>query len=89
MVKLNGSINTNHAGFRRRAANEELDEYFVIPAVFEQEICGTFDRNKVCAVLSDLNWLDRPKGKRAFLFQYRRGNFYKFVGMIPIDTSEQ
>ena len=81
--------NANHAGFRRRAASEELDEYFVIPAVFEQEICGTFDRNKVCAVLSAQEWLARPKGKRTFLFQFKRGNFYKFVGMIPIDASKE
>ena len=81
--------NTNHAGFRRRAVSEELDEYLVIPAVFEQEICGTFDRNKVCSVLFAQNWLARPNGKRTFLFQFRRGNFYKFVGMIPIDTSKE
>ena len=80
--------NTNHAGYRRQAANEEQDEYLIIPAVFISEICGTFDRNKVCSVLHEQGWLHRPNGKRTFLHQYRRGNFYKFIGMMPPPTSD-
>ena len=61
-------------------------EYLLIPAVFENEVCGTFHPQKVCAVLHSIGWMNKPSGKgwkvqkKQNMQHYR---FYSFNGMTP------
>ena len=85
-----GTTNHDHAGYYKRKDKAELDEWWIIPIVFEQEICKTFDTAKVCTVLHGIDWLQRPNSEKGWKQRkYGQGRFYVLVGMLPPDTSEQ
>lgn len=71
---------------------EDVEHYYIFPAVFKSELCKIFDEEKVKQVLFDLDWLSKRaekrwqwqlygkdhKGKQRYL-----GYFYKFIGSSP------
>ncbi|WP_232203071.1 hypothetical protein [Neisseria shayeganii] len=81
----------NHAGYWRYkgSGTRETDrEYWLIPAVFEMEICQGKDKEKVCRVLHGIGWLKRYNDKR-FPFQRKgKGRFYVFDGAEPPDDDD-
>ncbi|KLT73226.1 helicase [Neisseria arctica] len=77
-------VNRNHAGYRKSATQENSpDEFWIIPAVFESEICQSFDTAKVCAVLHGIEWLKKPDGTRWRHQRKGKGRFYVLVGLEP------
>lgn len=84
-----GTTNHDHAGYYKRKDKAELDEWWIIPIVFEQEICKTFDTAKVCTVLHGVDWLQRPSSEKGWKQRkYGQGRFYVLVGMMPPHTSD-
>lgn len=84
-----GTTNHDHAGYCKRKDKAELDEWWIIPIVFEQEICKTFDTAKVCTVLHGVDWLQRPSSEKGWKQRkYGQGRFYVLVGMMPPHTSD-
>ncbi|UOO83275.1 DUF927 domain-containing protein [Uruburuella testudinis] len=81
--------NTNHAGYRKEAATQDGEpQYWIIPAVFESEICQSFETQKVCAVLNEIGWLVKPeKGWKQK--KYRKGRFYVLEGIEPPESTNQ
>ncbi|RPD87080.1 DUF927 domain-containing protein [Neisseria weixii] len=81
---IGSSTDRNHAGWIKRGGQKEADEYWIIPAVFIDEICGSFDRNKVCRVLYDANWLKRNEKENRFTYKKRGyGAHYVLIGIEP------
>ncbi|WP_241155820.1 primase-helicase zinc-binding domain-containing protein [Neisseria yangbaofengii] len=79
-----GGTDRNHAGWIKRGGQKEADEYWIIPAVFLGEICGSFDRNKVCRVLHDADWLRRNEKENRFTHKKRgHGAHYVLIGIEP------
>ena len=68
-----------------------LTEYWLIPVVFEEEICQNFDKLKVCEVLHTEQWLKKPNNGR---WQHQRkyngasARFYVLMGEAPPDIDE-
>lgn len=81
----------NHAGYWRYkgSGTRETDrEYWLIPVVFEREICQGKDKEKVCRILHGEGWLKRYNDKR-FPFQRKgKGRFYVFDGAEPPDDDD-
>ena len=48
------TVNQNHAGYRKQEGH--ITEYWLVPVVFEEEICQNFDKLKVCEVLHAKQW---------------------------------
>lgn len=75
---------TNFAGYRKKALHAENDSFYILPAVFVEEICRDFDKGKVCAVLHAASWLKyNAKGNR---WQHQikgKGRFYLICGVLP------
>ena len=81
---IGGSTDRNHAGWIKRGEQKEADEYWIIPAVFLDEICGSFERNKVCRVLHDADWLKRNEKENRFTHKKRGyGAHYVLIGIEP------
>ena len=82
--------NSHHAGYRKEAANKDGEpEYWIIPAVFEAEICQSFEPPKVCTVLHEIGWLLKPNGKGWKQKKYGKGRFYVLEGIEPPETDNQ
>lgn len=76
----------NHAGYRK-GTGAEVD-YWVTPAVFEEEIVMGKDKQKVCQVLAQLKWLQHKNG-RYQLQRKDKGRFYVFRNaVIPAGENE-
>ncbi|MFC3874427.1 hypothetical protein [Neisseria musculi] len=76
--------NQDHAGYRKRKEQAHLDEFWIIPAVFENEISKSFETNKTCNVLFGIKWLKRDgKDSRWQFKRYGKGRFYVLVGIEP------
>ena len=71
------------AGYRKKNGNEDEDLFYVLPATFLDEICQSFDKNKVCEVLFDADWLKKADGKRWQHKLWGKGRFYLFAGVLP------
>ena len=71
------------AGYRKKNGNEDEDLFYVLPATFLDEICQSFDKNKVCEVLFDADWLKKADGKRWQHKLWGKGRFYLFAGILP------
>ncbi|ASP16879.1 hypothetical protein HMPREF9120_00588 [Neisseria sp. oral taxon 020 str. F0370] len=86
--------NKDHAGYRRpspdAAANAAgMDEYWIIPFVFEEEIMQGADKEKACTVLHGIGWLAKPQDGRRWKFQKRgKGRFYVLIGAEPPDSDD-
>lgn len=78
-----------HAGYRRPARNTAkneagLDEYWIIPPVFLEEVIAGAELNKACQVLHDAGWLQRNETDNRYTFKkHRKGRFYVLVGIEP------
>ena len=83
------TVNQNHAGYRKQEGH--ITEYWLIPVVFEEEICQNFDKLKVCEVLHAEQWLKKPNNGR---WQHQRkyngasARFYVLMGEAPPDIDE-
>lgn len=74
----------DHAGYKKPADDGTETEYWIIPAVFADEICQSYDTRKVCEVLHGIGWLKRnDKGGRFQFQRYRYGRFYVLIGASP------
>lgn len=80
----------NHAGYYKAKngdyaapAAEREQEYWVIPTVFETEICKGRNTAMVCRILHGAGWLEKYSGER---YQFQRGDkirYYVFDGVRP------
>lgn len=78
------STDRDHAGYRRRVAQEEADEFWISTPVFEVEICQSYDADKVCTVLHGIGWLKRNEAEKRWRFKKRNsGRFYVLIGIDP------
>ena len=72
------------AGYRRKADSAEQDSFYILPSVFEQEICKDFDKEKVCKVLSAANWLQYNQADKRWQHKvFNKGRFYLMKGILP------
>lgn len=76
----------NLAGYREIShQNGEHTDFYMIPAIFKNEICQGYDVLKVCEVLHSIDWLQKH-GKRWQKQKRVNGEmqrFYQFYGMTP------
>lgn len=83
------TVNQNHAGYRKQEGH--ITEYWLVPVVFEEEICQNFDKLKVCEVLHAEQWLKKPNNGR---WQHQRkyngasARFYVLMGEAPPDIDQ-
>ena len=81
--------NHSHAGYRKEAATKDGEpQYWIIPAVFEAEICQSFEPQKVCTVLHEIGWLVKPSGKGWKQKKYGKGRFFVLEGIEPPETDD-
>ncbi|WII91884.1 hypothetical protein [Kingella negevensis] len=77
----------HHAGYFREVDYGKSIQYWIVPAVFEQEIFQGIDVQKACQVLCDLGWLKRLDEKRWKYPKRDKGRFYVINGIeIPEKT---
>lgn len=83
------TVNQNHAGYRKQEGS--IDEYWIIPVVFEDEVCKGYSPRKVCEVLHDRQWLKKADNGRWKHQRKRNGGasrFYVLMGEAPPDFDE-
>ncbi|QEY23814.1 DUF927 domain-containing protein [Neisseria animalis] len=78
----------DHAGYKRpaqyhAASMADIDEYWIIPPVFESEVINNADTAKACTVLHGIGWLMRGKDNRWKHKKRGKGRFYVLVGVEP------
>ena len=81
--------NQNHAGYRKQEGS--IDEYWIIPVVFENEVCKGYSPRKVCEVLHNHEWLKKAENGRWQHQRKRSGvasRFYVLMGEAPPDFDE-
>ena len=83
------TVNQHHAGYRKQEGS--IDEFWIIPVVFEDEVCKGYSQRKVCEVLHNRRWLKKADNGR-WQHQRKRNNlasrFYVLVGEAPPDFDE-
>ena len=83
------TVNRDHAGYRKQEGS--IDEFWIIPVVFEDEVCKGYSQRKVCEVLHNRRWLKKADNGR-WQHQRKRNNlasrFYVLVGEAPPDFDE-
>lgn len=80
------------AGYIQFGETSAHDEYMIIPAVFESEICQDFDPQKVCEVLHAAQWLKKPTGRGWKIQKKQNGlpqRFYVLIGVSPPEAEEE
>ena len=83
------TTNQNHAGYRKQEGS--IDEYWIIPFTFENEVCKGYSLRKVCEVLHDHEWLKKADNGRWQHQRKRNGSasrFYVLMGEAPPDFDE-
>ena len=82
--------NHEHAGYSKQAGEDT--EYWINPPTFEIEICGSYDKAKVCEVLHAVGWLLKNEEKGRWQHQRRVGKarsyYYVLVNEAPPETEE-
>lgn len=71
----------NHAGYRK-TSQTELDEFWIVPKVFEDEILQGKDVLKGCLVLHGIGWL-KKNGNRWKMQRFKNGRFYVLSNSTP------
>lgn len=71
----------NHAGYRK-TSQTELDEFWIVPKVFEEEILQGKDVVKGCVVLHGIGWL-KKNGNRWKMQRFQSGRFYVLSNSTP------
>lgn len=83
------TVNRDHAGYRKQEGS--IDEYWIIPVVFENEVCKGYSPRKVCEVLHNHEWLKKAENGR---WQHQRkkngvaSRFYVLMEEAPPDFDE-
>lgn len=91
----NDTVPTDLAGYRKRNMGEHeeaQDGFYILPAVFVSEICKGFDKDKVCQVLHDADWLKRYSSKSVTRWQHQlkgKGWFYLLIDAVPPSELEE
>ena len=83
------TVNRDHAGYRKQEGS--IDEYWIIPVVFENEVCKGYSPRKVCEVLHDHEWLKKADNGRWQHQRKRNGSasrFYVLMEEAPPDFDE-
>lgn len=80
----NPYTNDRHTGYRRN--HNGNDEYWVIPAVFDEEIAQSYDRRKAARVLHEIGWLLK-NGERLQFRKHGSGWFFVFNGAEPPENN--
>ena len=83
------TVNQHHAGYRKQEGS--IDEYWIIPVTFENEVCKGYSQRKVCEVLHDYEWLKKADNDRWQHQRKRNGvasRFYVLMGEAPPDFDE-
>ena len=82
----------NFAGLREERG-EQLPLYWVLPSVFDAEICKDFDRNKVVQVYEVAGWLLTPTAGRdktkTKTFNGEKKRYFVFEGSTPPAEREE
>ena len=81
--------NHEHAGYRKQAGEDV--EYWINPPTFEIEICGSYDKAKVCEVLYAVGWLLKAENGRWQHQRKRNGTasrYYVLINEAPPETEE-
>ena len=82
--------NYDHAGYRKQAGEDT--EYWINPPTFEIEICGSYDKDKVCEVLHAVGWLLKTENGRSWQHQRKRNGtasrYYVLINEAPPETEE-
>ena len=82
--------NHEHAGYRKQAGEDT--EYWINPPTFEIEICGSYDKAKVCEVLHAIGWLLKTENGRRWQHQRKRNGtasrYYVLINEAPPETEE-
>jgi len=81
--------NHDHAGYRKQAGGDV--EYWINPPTFEIEICGSYDKAKVCEVLHAVGWLLKAENGRWQHQRKRNGTksrYYVLINEAPPETEE-
>ena len=81
--------NHDHAGYRKQAGEDT--EYWINPPTFEIEICGSYDKAKVCEVLHAVGWLLKAENGRWQHQRKRNGTasrYYVLKNEAPPETEE-
>lgn len=77
--------NAKHAGYRKEI-DKDLNEYWVVPSVFRDEVLANRDLHKGCKVLNTIGWLKKgDKGWQAGQIK-GKGRFYILIGAEPPET---
>ena len=83
------TVNQHHAGYRKQEGS--IDEYWIIPVVFEDEVCKGYSPRKVCEVLHTRKWAKKTNNDRWQHQRKRNGvasRFYVLMGEAPPDFDE-
>ena len=83
------TVNRDHAGYRKQEGS--IDEYWIIPVVFENEVCKGYSPRKVCEVLHSHEWLKKADNGRWQHQRKRNGvasRFYVLMEEAPPDFDE-
>ena len=83
------TTNQNHAGYRKQEGS--IDEYWIVPVTFENEVCKGYSPRKACEVLHNHEWLKKADNGRWQHQRKRSGvasRFYVLMGEAPPDFDE-
>ena len=83
------TVNRDHAGYRKQEGS--IDEYWIIPFTFENEVCKGYSPRKACEVLHNHEWLKKADNGRWQHQRKRSGvasRFYVLMGEAPPDFDE-
>lgn len=83
------TVNQNHAGYRKQEGS--INEYWIVPVTFENEVCKGYSPRKACEVLHNRQWLKKADNGRWQHQRKRNGNasrFYVLMGEAPPDFDE-
>ena len=78
------------AGYRKKSEFAEHDSFYIVPAVFVEEICKDFDKGKVCDVLHAAKWLQYNQAGNRWQHQLKgKGRFFLIYGVLPPEEMEE
>lgn len=83
------TTNQNHAGYRKQEGS--INEYWIVPVTFENEVCKGYSPRKACEVLHNHEWLKKADNGRWQHQRKRNGSasrFYVLMGEAPPDFDE-
>jgi putative DNA primase/helicase len=67
-------IVVNRAGFIRPTEVGDIERYYILPEVFEKEVCKGFDAKTVAKTLQERGWLENDSGRLQTQIRTPEGN---------------